>query len=278
MLIKFIHYQSLDPKYYHSRPEGLNEYVLVLAHTPAYFHSEEKKYLLRESQIFIYDKGSSQLMYSTDGVFIHDWFHFDMDISEREKFLALNIPLGEPISAREPAILSEYIRMIAVEFNSGSTHSARIIDSLLNSFFMKLSDQIHTPQDPLCHNSEYYRELNDLRSDMRTFPYHDWTLERVSSTVNMSKTWFQHHYKKIFGVSFYKDLIDFRIDYAKRVLLRNDYPINYVAELCGYKSDVYFMRQFKEKTGFTPSEYRFQCRQNHQWQKDCPSPDTNGAP
>ncbi|MBQ1519507.1 MAG: helix-turn-helix transcriptional regulator, partial [Ruminococcus sp.] len=27
-------------------------------------------------------------------------------------------------------------------------------------------------------------------------------------------------------------------------------------ETCGYDSDAYFMRQFKQHKGFTPSEYR----------------------
>lgn len=278
MLIRYIHYQSCDPQYYHSRPDGLDEYVLILAHSPAYFHTDDTRYLLKESQLFLYDKGKFQLMYGSDGPFIHDWFHFDMTHEEREEFERLGIPFGKPISVGAPAVLSEYIRMLAVEFNAGGKQSPKVIEMLLKAFFFKLSDQIGQMVESDRESLSYYQEFNNLRSNIKSFPYQEWSLERAAQFVSMSKTWFQHKYKELFGVSFCTDVINFRIDYAKRVLLRNDYPVGYVAQLCGYNSDIYFMRQFKEKTGFTPSEYRTQCRQNHHWQKDCPYPDTQGAP
>ena len=146
MVIKHIHYQTNDKKeeYYYSRPSGIDEYVLILAHTPAFFHSNGKKYLLGKYQLFIYDKGQPQLMYASDGDFVHDWFHFDMTDTEREAFNKLGIPFGEPILVDEPSVLSEYIRMMAIEFNSGGAHSEEIIVNLMRSFFFKLSDQIRS--------------------------------------------------------------------------------------------------------------------------------------
>ncbi len=260
MVINHIYYQSKDKRdaYYYRRPNGLDEYVLILAYTPAYFHSDTSRYLLGQHQIFIYDKNQPQLMYASDQDFIHDWFHFDMTDIEREDFLKSGIPFGVPITIDDPAIMSEYIRIMAIEFNTGRKNREQILGELLSAFFLKLSDQIRDHGAPQQKKLPYSHTFLDLRSNLKSFPYQEWSLQRAADFVNMSKTWFQHNYKELFGISFSKDLINCRVDYAKRILLQNDYPIFMVADLCGYKSDIYFMRQFKEQTGFTPSEYRAQ--------------------
>ena len=200
-------------------------------------------------------------MYASDGDFVHDWFHFDMTDTEREAFNKLGIPFGEPILVDEPSVLSEYIRMMAIEFNSGGAHSEEIIVNLMRSFFFKLSDQIRSQRDVGSEErSQYFHAFNELRSAIRNFPYQDWSLEKAANAVNMSKTWFEYNYKKLFVTSFREDLISSRIEYAKRVLLQTNDSIANIADICGYKSDIYFMRQFKNKTGFTPTEYRNQCR------------------
>ena len=43
---------------------------------------------------------------------------------------------------------------------------------------------------------------------------------------------------------------------AKQLLKTTDLRINEVASSCGYQNSTHFMRQFKEKTGISPSEYR----------------------
>ncbi|HCL04174.1 MAG TPA: AraC family transcriptional regulator, partial [Lachnoclostridium phytofermentans] len=44
--------------------------------------------------------------------------------------------------------------------------------------------------------------------------------------------------------------------YAKDLLSKTNMPIKEVANECGYKNEVHFMRQFKSIVGVTPSEYR----------------------
>ena len=72
----------------------------------------------------------------------------------------------------------------------------------------------------------------------------------------MGQSYFQHLYKAMFGVSVTSDIIAARIDRAKYLLSGTDYTVTAVADLCGYSSDVHFMRQFKALCGLTPTEYR----------------------
>ena len=52
------------------------------------------------------------------------------------------------------------------------------------------------------------------------------------------------------------DVITARVDHGKYLLSGTDYPVGVIAEMCGYKNDVHFMRQFKSAVGLTPTEYR----------------------
>jgi len=81
-------------------------------------------------------------------------------------------------------------------------------------------------------------------------------VDEMADFVGLSRSGFQHLYTKNFGVSVIKDVISGRIEKAKSYLVKTSLTISEIASKCGYKSDFHFMRQFKEQTGFTPTEYR----------------------
>lgn len=80
----------------------------------------------------------------------------------------------------------------------------------------------------------------------------------MAASVNMSCSGFQYLYKKIFGVSVINYVISGRVEPAKRLLSSTDLTVAEIALKCGYSTEYNFMRQFKSKTGKTPTEYRKQ--------------------
>ena len=46
------------------------------------------------------------------------------------------------------------------------------------------------------------------------------------------------------------------MSHAKLLLSSTKIPVSAISEQCGYNNDVHFMRQFKNYTGLTPTEYR----------------------
>ena len=121
-------------------------------------------------------------------------------------------------------------------------------------FFIKLSEKIHsTKQVSSC---SYYAKMSILRSQIYNMPYHDWNIEGLAHQLTMSKSHFQHLYKEIFGISAMNDVIQSRIEHSKFLLSTTDIHIAQIAEMCGYKCELHFMRQFKTRMQMTPSEYR----------------------
>ena len=74
----------------------------------------------------------------------------------------------------------------------------------------------------------------------------------------MSRSGFQHLYKKMFGVSVTGDVISGRLERAKRLLSSTDLTVSEIASRCGYSNEFNFMRQFKDRVGRTPTQYRRQ--------------------
>ena len=86
------------------------------------------------------------------------------------------------------------------------------------------------------------------------------SIDRLAAEVGMSRSGFQHSYKKMFGVSPIFDIITSRLDKAKRLLSGTSMSVEEVSLSCGYRSSYSFMRQFRNKTGKTPTEYRLETK------------------
>ena len=81
-------------------------------------------------------------------------------------------------------------------------------------------------------------------------------MELFTGKLNISRSYFQFLYKDYFGISFKKDLINMRLQYAQELLLNTTMPIEQIAFQSGYSNEIHFYRQFKAKTGLTPGEYQ----------------------
>jgi AraC-like DNA-binding protein len=74
--------------------------------------------------------------------------------------------------------------------------------------------------------------------------------------MQISRTYFHRLYFEAFGVTFRQDIIESRLIHASELLKNTDLSVTAISETCGYDSESYFMRQFKQHKGCTPSEYR----------------------
>ncbi|MBQ6252655.1 helix-turn-helix domain-containing protein [Ruminococcus sp.] len=99
-------------------------------------------------------------------------------------------------------------------------------------------------------------ELKKLRRELHKAPELNWNLTELSKRLNISKSYVQKLYKEHFGISYIDDLLEARIEMARQLLLTTDLRISEVASYCGYQNATHFMRQFKDKVGMSPSEFR----------------------
>ena len=102
---------------------------------------------------------------------------------------------------------------------------------------------------------DYVKYVN-IRTEIYKYPDRKWDAQESCRNFQLSYGHFRAEYKKIFGISFHRDLIQSRISMAKYLLMTSSLSISTIALKCGYEDDKYFLRQFRTITGSTPNSYR----------------------
>lgn len=82
------------------------------------------------------------------------------------------------------------------------------------------------------------------------------TLEDVSQFVGLSKYYFAHKFKQITGYTCIQYINIVKCEKAKSLLSDQQLDINTIGQQCGFNSQSYFTRIFREYTGMSPSMYR----------------------
>lgn len=83
----------------------------------------------------------------------------------------------------------------------------------------------------------------------------DISLEEIACHVGMNPSALCRYYKRHTGKRIFEYLTELRISYAIKLLLNKSINVGQVAYDCGYNSLSHFNHQFKQITGYTPSEY-----------------------
>jgi AraC-like DNA-binding protein len=66
----------------------------------------------------------------------------------------------------------------------------------------------------------------------------------------------QLSYKAVFGRTIREDIVEMRLERAKKLLVDTDMPILRIPERCGSDAPNHFLRLFKERTGMTMLQWR----------------------
>lgn len=186
--------------------------------------------------------------------FINDWFHCRGE--ELKDLLAeLNFPLDTPVQAVDPMLISRSIMELHRVQKQGGHLRDRILDTDIRSLLMKLSNLHELSQHPE-RPGRYIRQFSELRDELYNSPQSHVTVEMLADRVHLSKSYFQHLYKDIFGCSVVNDMINGRLELAKYLLKNSTLSVSAIAASCGYEHETHFMRQFKKFVGATPSQFK----------------------
>lgn len=87
------------------------------------------------------------------------------------------------------------------------------------------------------------------------------TLDMIAEHVGMNRFSLCHYFSESCGVSVMTELTRIRIEKAKGLLRYSDYQIEVIGKACGFESQSYFSKRFREYCECSPSEYRIAKRQ-----------------
>lgn len=248
----FNHRHDADLKI--ERPEGSGDYLLLLLKSPAQFFLNDSWQRTKKAAFILYQKDTPQL-YQADGQeFINDWIHLSMEESDLSFIRKLSIPFDTVVELSDISQLSMLLRNICYEYYSKNLYREKTLQNSLQLLFYKLAEKICVEQSEKSLN--HYEKMSLIRSQIYSEPQTNWEINGMAHQLCMSRSGFEHIYRSFFGTSPIQDVIESRISYGELLLSTTSLPVKQIAEICGYKSDIHFMRQFKSKIGKTPTEYR----------------------
>lgn len=232
-----------------------NIFMLVLTKSNAVFRISGADYRTNPHTFVLYDDTVIR-EYSADFDFlVCDWICFDKE-GDNEFFESLELPFNRPVRFADTDFMSNIMRNIASEYYSLSSRRAKMTDTLMRTLLLKISDFSGRHDEAQQTADPHYNALIELREKVYRNPQMKWNVDSMAADVNMSRSYFQHIYKEMFGVSCISDVISGKIEKAKEILSETSCTVSQVSAMCGYDNEEHFMRQFKKIVGVTPTKYR----------------------
>lgn len=82
------------------------------------------------------------------------------------------------------------------------------------------------------------------------------SLQQIARENNISVSYLEKLFKKIYGVSIYRYIKEYRLEQAAVELTHSAKTITQISEKIGYENSSKFSECFKKRYGLTPSMYR----------------------
>lgn len=95
-----------------------------------------------------------------------------------------------------------------------------------------------------------------IRNILNSMIYQKADLTEIANTMHMSKANVIRVFKKSFGITPYRYLLDQKIESAKILLKETNIPIKAISERLCITDEHYFSELFKKHTGVSPKKYR----------------------
>lgn len=246
-----------DKDYYAQFPEGPGAYLFLLVKSDSVFTINGKVRTVSKNSYIIINPKTPCFYKGAKGNYTDDWFFFWLSEDDKAFLIKNGIAFDTPVHLEEIEQLSTLIHRIAFEHFSGDRFHTEIKNSYTQIFFYQLIRIANSSEvvssDLLSAKNE---KLIYLRTKLFQDPLYFNSVDDMAAFMNLSRSGFQHLYSSVFGHSVIKDVISGRIEKAREYLRSSNLTILEISSRCGYKSEYHFMRQFKQQTGFTPTEFR----------------------
>lgn len=238
-------------------PGGPGAYLFLIIKSNSNFIIKGKSYAVNKNSYLLLKPNTPCTYRGLKDNYTDDWFFFWLDKEDLEQLQKNGIQVDIPVYIENVEELSAIIHRIAFEHFSNDKFHEEIKSHYTSIFFYQLSRIISSKKqispDVLSSKNE---KLTYLRTRLFQAPDYFENVDDMADYMHLSRSGFQHMYNKVFGHSVMQDIVAGRIERAKEYLKSTNMTVAEISVKCGYKSEYHFMRQFKEQTSLTPTEYR----------------------
>lgn len=236
------------------RPNGNGFYTFVQFHNTVDIFYEGKWQKAESGSIIMYAPNSKQLWKSTDTVLLHDWFHADNRIEPI--FKKFGFETDKLYTTRNLEGISRVVGELEYNQFSNSEYKDDYIIAKLTELFILISMDNKQKSIPNI-DPELKRRIRAVRNEAFLNLSNKYDVPTLAKMSALSEPHFYAVYKRMFGISPAKDLLNAKIHRAKALLLQG-ISVSSVAQQVGFSSEYQFIRSFSKLVGITPGAYKKQ--------------------
>ncbi|WP_037290078.1 helix-turn-helix domain-containing protein [Saccharibacillus sacchari] len=236
------------------RPEGAGNYAFVFFRSRAEVQINGRVEQAEPNSYILFSPSSAHAYRDLEKPFINDWIHCE-EKGLKDWLEYLRFPVDQLMTSADPVLIPRCVLELQHTEREVGPYRDEIMDLELRSLFAKLANGLVHEAAP-ARTNRYAESLAQLRSELYGSPDARVSVESLAARLRLSKSYFQHLYKELFGCSVVTDMIRGRVEYAKYLLGSTRLSVGEIGRLCGYENETHFMRQFKQTTSVTPSAYR----------------------
>ncbi len=144
-------------------------------------------------------------------------------------------------------------QLVQIEINKTNFYVYEVLVRL-SSLWLTMRKNIILPQEQK-EGVVHLRMQKILRFIEERFA-EDITLSDLSASANISKSECSRCFKISMNTTPYKYLTEFRLSKAAQLLTKTNEPVGNIAAAVGFHQMSHFGKCFREKTGYSPREYR----------------------
>lgn len=255
MHIHYVAFNSYRQKgFAFTRMDGMMGYLFVYFKTPTLLQIRDDSYTISEPGVVIIEPYTPFKYTPLTENYYDDYIHFSPK-DESNFSSKLHFPLNIPIKISNDMCISPITKAISQQHRESCPFMSDIQYHHIMLLILRIAEE-WIACNQINPDTPYFQRLTALRTKIHESPSKQWRIQEMANEVMLSPAYFQILYKQAFGVTCMTDVIQTKIQTAKKLLTSTDMLVSEIADELGYNQVYHFIRQFKKITGMTPGAFR----------------------
>lgn len=125
----------------------------------------------------------------------------------------------------------------------------------LVALYFNRPEEVDVEQCPFLVDEENVQRIRRAKEIILNRMAEPPSLNELASEIGLSLKKLKEGFKEIYGDTVFGFLLDYKLDYARKLLETGDYNVNEVGLKVGYSTASHFIAAFRKKFGTTPKKY-----------------------
>lgn len=254
--MKITRIKTAESKSAEMKGKVIQDHCLYFFRSPVILTLGGQEKVCPEGTALLYEGGVSRVFRGANNKELkYDLVQFRPSAANKLYIGGLDFPLNKPVEVADGYTLATTIKNFSFHFQSTGKRRSELGELYMRLIFIALEDAYNGIYAEIS-DIPRLNELREIRNEIYENPTIELSVDILCKRLGVGKTYFHKIYSAAFGITFRQDVIRSRISRACQLLSETKLTISLVAEKCGYESESYFMKQFRQHMNCTPGQYR----------------------